>query len=33
MIKDVLVCLEGSPSTEAATRVALEIARPARTRT
>jgi nucleotide-binding universal stress UspA family protein len=27
MIKDVLVCLEGSPSTEAATRVAREIVR------
>src|SRR6476659_4086023 len=26
MIKEVLVCLEGSPSSEAATRVAIEIA-------
>lgn len=26
MLKDILVCLEGSPSTEAATRVSLEIA-------
>jgi nucleotide-binding universal stress UspA family protein len=27
MIKDILVCLEGSPSSEAATRTAIEIAR------